>query len=165
MRRQFDKRLRVASSLAIAFGLSLAASPAQAEFVNGDNPGILVAVSFGSLAGLTTSIAATVYAVQGKTFDSGWIFPALFGSAVTTTMTISLIADAADRGFSTGHGVGIAALLLLTTWPTYWTLRTAIADVDPGEYLEPELDPELEAEVSLQPPPDAVMVPVFAINF
>lgn len=156
---------RVASSLAFVVGLSCVTSTARAEFVNADNPGILIAVTFGSLAGLTTSIAATVYAVQGKTFDSGWIVPALFGGAVTTTMSISLIADAADRGFSTGHGVGILALLALTAWPTYWTIRTAIADVDPGEYLEPELDPELEAEVSLHPPPDAVMVPVFAINF
>lgn len=107
-------------------------TPARAEVVDGDQPAIIGAVTLGSLAGITTSIAAIVYAARGRSFHTPWVAISMFSIAVTGAMTGALIVDGAQSGMTAWHGVGILFFAVHTAWPAYFVLRSALSPVEPG---------------------------------
>ena len=132
----------------LGLGVAIAAVPARADVIDGSNPVIVFAVAAGGVGGLTTSIAATVYALDDRTFDSGWVVTSLLSSAICGAFFVSLAADAASNGAELGHFTGMLSFGTFTVWPVVWTVRTAMADVEPGEHLH-ELDTELESRAPI----------------
>jgi hypothetical protein len=96
---------------------------------------------FGTLAGagvvgtIITGIAAAVYAIDGRAFDSGWVFTAIISGALSTGMATALIVDGVRKGVGLEIAGGVLAAAL-TAWPTYWMIKGSLYDVDPGERFE-----------------------------
>lgn len=127
--------------------LSLAlAAPAEASVVEGDQPELLVPVVAGSLGGIATSIAAIVYALDDRAFDDAWILGSMFSTAVSGAMFAGFLANAPNQP---GSETLLGALFFgaLTAWPAYWTVKTALAEVEPGERFDSPLPAGSETPV------------------
>ncbi|MCK6548282.1 hypothetical protein L6R52_20715 [Myxococcota bacterium] len=155
---------------AAAFALGLAASDAHAADVISDDPVITSVAVLGTLGGLTTSIAAIVYASEGRTFDDAWVVTSLFTTAICGAMTAAIAMDAP----STGGAMPIVGTLFfgtLAAWPAYWTVKSSLADADPGEPFDAPLDVEPPRVVPDDAPArtlstgPAIVVPVVAMVF
>jgi hypothetical protein len=151
-------------ALSICSAAILVGAEARADVVE-DNAATMTIVGLGVVGGIATSIAAIVYAVDDRSFDSPWIVASLFSAAVCGAMTVALIADTAGgTGDKTTSVLSIFALVPATIWPTFWTVRTAIADVEPGERFDTYEPEELEEEAR-RDTRGALIVPAFAITF
>lgn len=176
--RQAFRSMRGRALAALIPVLTLASTDiaTAGESVVDDNAVIVTTVTLGTLGGLATSISALVYALDGRTFDGGWIVGSLFSSAVCGAMTGAIIAGGIDGRGTSGSLTIIGTLFFgtLTAWPAYWTVRTAVADVEPGERLEvrevPRRDLESAANLTLGEraralPRPALLLPALALRF
>ncbi len=123
---------------------------AQAEVIDGDNPAAISAVAVGSLGGLTASIAALVYTVQDRSFDSGWVILSLFSSAICGSFAMAIFVDMLETGGGEFSTVGVLSYLILAGWPLYFTVKSALNEAPPGSPFDaevakaPTLDPLLQ---------------------
>lgn len=120
--------------------LMLRPAPARAEVIDG--PVIAVVVGLGNVAALSTSVAAIVYAVDGRAFDDPWVVAALFSSAICGATTVAIGIDGLSQSDGPGLGIVLALEAALTIWPAYWTVRSALSEVDPGEKFDAEVAPK-----------------------
>lgn len=141
------KKALAGSMLALAL---FSAQPAHADSIEGSAV-IISVVTLGTIGGLTTTISALVHSLDDRTFESPWVVASLFSAAICGSVTVSLLATG-DTGSGFWGVVGTFFYAGLTGVPTYWVLRTALADVDPGERFDadvvpaPESDPEAALE-------------------
>lgn len=158
-------------SLAVALVsvLALAARDVRAEDVVSDDPVITTAAVLGTLGGLTTSIAAIVYAAEDRTFDDAWVVTSLFTTAICGAMSVAMALDAPNTGGALPI-IGTMFFGTLAGWPLYWTAKSALADADPGEPfdapfdVEPSVVPD-DAPVRTLSSDRALVVPLVAVSF
>lgn len=125
--------------------LVLAPAPARAG-VEGD--GVIVsAVVLGSLAGAANTVAALVYGLDQRAFDVPWVVSSMFSTAICGGLTVSFVVDLAG-GADPGLVIGILFFGALAAIPGYWTVRSALAESDPGERFD---GPTLEAQTVQRP--------------
>src|SRR5437016_266780 len=106
-------------------------STAHADVVKSDIP-IIAATTVSILGGITTSIAAIIYAFDHRAFDSGWVVASLFSSAFCTAFTGAILVSTFSDGLNAANGIGILFFTAVTAWPFYWTLKGwVLEDVDP----------------------------------
>lgn len=117
--------------LACIAALVALAAPAEAAGLPNEVSFTLYGV--GAASGLASTIAAIVYAAQGRSFDSGWVVAALISSALCLGGAIGLAPFAEDPGAL----VGVIGNVGLAAFPLYWTGRSALAEVPPGAPLDP----------------------------
>lgn len=148
--------------------LPVAASPAEAEVIE-DHPVYIAAVAAGFAGGLGNSVAAIVYAAQGRSFHSAWVVSTLFSTAVCATFSGSLIYDSAQTGATPLGVVGMITFLAFSIWPTAWLVRSSISEVGPGQRFDSEVaPPKSEDPVEALGPKNrspSAAVPVVAFTF
>jgi hypothetical protein len=143
------------------------APAARADAVEGTAVMVSV-VTIGTVGGLATSISTLVHALDRRTFEGPWVVASMFTSAVCGTVAISFIASG-DAGSGGWGVVGTMFYLGLTAVPTYWVIKSALADVDPGERFDadimpaPEDDPE--AALNRRPLPSSSSAYTFTWSF
>jgi hypothetical protein len=137
-----------AASLAVSLSawavLAGAAGEARAEVIKGDAV-VITTTAIAILGGITTSVAATVYALDGRAFDSGWVIASLLSSSFCAAFSGALIVNSVKSGLDAGSGIGAVVITAIAAWPAYWTIKGALEDVDPGERFE---QPETSASVA-----------------
>jgi len=160
------------ATLGLAAALGLGPAAAEAAVVDGDQPAIVLTLGLGTLAGITTSIAAIVYAVKGKSFHTPWVVVSMFSCAITGSFAATLAVDTAREGFGAIRAIGLLSFAGLTAGPLYFTIRSALSPGPPGAYFDelpeaawrrPALDPFARREVTVDP--GAVLLPAFATRF
>lgn len=110
-----------------------------------------VVQGLGTIGAVTTSVAAIVYAVQGRAFGSGWVVATLFSSAICAAASIRYATEVSNGG---GEAVGMAVYALLALWPAGWTVWSALSGAEPGELLPPA--------GKAVPPDDGMRRPLYA---
>ncbi len=160
--------MKGAAAIAILIALAGPSGPAEAarDPVK-DHPFYIAAVTVGTFGGVGNSVAALVYAIQGRSFHPAWIGSTLVSSAICATMAGSLIVEAIDDpGPFTIPG--IIGYLIISLWPTAWLLRSALSEVPLGARFDSEVAPaETEDPVdALRPPPaELPATTVFSLVF
>jgi hypothetical protein len=126
---------------ALACSLTAIAEPARAQVR--ENPAIITVTVLGTLGGVATSVGAIVYAVEQRAFEGPWVVASLFSSAICGAMTVSFaVSGFSESSVGLDTGLGMLFYAAMTIWPTYWTVRGALSDVDPGEKFEGDVVPE-----------------------
>jgi hypothetical protein len=141
-----------AAALLLASVLALAPAVARADVSDQTSIVAGVMVGLGTAGALATSIAALVYAADGRAFDTPWIVAALFSAAFCVAAGIGVIA--ADYG---GAPLIAPTYFALAAWPLGWSVRSAFAPAGFGEPLD-----------APAPPPtthDALAIPALVIRF
>lgn len=131
--------MRRAAPILVALGALMSAEPAEAAVVDGDQPAIVITLGLGSLGAVTTSIAALVYAVRGRSFHTPWVVVSMFSCAITGAFATTLMVDTAREGFGTARAIGLLVYLGLTAWPGYFTVRSALSPGPPGSPFDYEV--------------------------
>lgn len=158
------------SAVFVGLAVLLASSGAEAAIVRGDAGTMTIAIA-GTLGGITTSISAAVYAADGRAFDSGWILASLLSAGVCASISGAMAKNVASDGGGAPAVTGFLFFAALAAWPAYWSIKTALADVDPGETFEASviasrsaIDPF--ARIDPRPQPSfAIAFPVLALPF
>ena len=119
----------LAALLCMAPGLTPEAS-AQAVPVVG---GIL-----GTVGGTVATIATITYAIDNQSFHNGWIVLSMFTSAAALASAGMLFEYAEEPALLTIALINVAVAAV----PGYWTIRTALSDVTPGDPFEPAAEVE-----------------------
>lgn len=125
------RRLAVMVGLVAGLAAGARPTPARADVLD-DQPAIIGAVTIGTLAGITTSIAAIVYSVRGRSFHTPWVAVSMFSIAVTGSMTVALMADGVQSSLTGWHVLGALFFAAHTVWPGYYVIKSAISPVEPG---------------------------------
>lgn len=135
---------RVLASLAAV--AVLAPTPAEAGVA--DDGVIISTVIIGALAGTTNTVAALVYGLEERTFDVPWVVSSMFSTGVCGSLAISFVVDAGSSSDVIGPLIGVLFFAALAAIPSYWTIKSALAEADPGEQFDaPLLEAEARPEV------------------
>jgi hypothetical protein len=156
-------------------GLGLLAWLGPREAAAGEARDLTIGISVGTgvLAGLSSSIAAIVYAAEGRAFSRTWIALSMYGAATCGAVSVPLLRDSVTS--ASGPGLGIFAGVLvgaLALWPLTYSSVSAAAEADFGELFEgapPEASPAVAPSTGVPAPPPAgaqsFLLPVLSMRF
>ncbi len=104
-----------------------------------------VAVGLGTTLAVVNTVATVVYAVEGRSFDVGWMISSCLSSAVAGGASVLVFSEASSGGGGLAAFGGLV-LLALAGVPLGWATRSALSEVDLGERFEP---PRARAEPAM----------------
>ena len=123
-------------------------APATAHAGVADDGVIISTVIIGALAGTTNTVAALVYGLEGRTFDVPWVVSSMFSTGICGSLAISFVVDAGNSSDLIGPMIGVLFFAALAAIPSYWTIKSALAEAGPGEQFDaPLLEAQARPEV------------------
>lgn len=135
------------TGVALVLSLSLLTPANAASPPDGNIPFITSMAAAGAVGGLTTSIAAIVYALDDKPFSKGWSTAAIISAGWAGGMAGSFGYRITQPDSDAGSLIAFFFFAAATIWPTYYTIRSV--------FVSPLPDPPPPAPVALHDSRDA----------